>query len=96
MRAKTRTAAALRAVILAVTPLSAVSGAQTLPEASYTELAYEASPGKLAAPKNIDTSATYTSVTLTWSDVKGADAYRVYMYNSKTGKYDTAKTGSGT
>ena len=96
MRPKIRTAAALLAVILAVSPLAAVSGAEHIPETSYVELTFEASSGKLAAPKNISTSAAYTSVTLTWSDVKGADAYRVYIYNSKTGKYDTAKTVSGT
>ena len=46
------------------------------------------SDGKLAAPTGFKASASQTKLTLKWDEVKGADGYRVYMYNSKTGKYE--------
>ena len=45
------------------------------------------SKGKLAAPTGFKASRSQTEITLTWNSVKGADAYRVYRYNEKTGKY---------
>lgn len=50
----------------------------------------------LAAPTGIKFSKTQNSVTLTWNAISGADAYRVYMYNSSTGKYEQYKDVSGT
>lgn len=51
---------------------------------------------KLPAPTGIKATKTTDSITLTWNAVKGADAYRVYKYNSKTKKYvkykDVTKT----
>lgn len=48
---------------------------------------------ELASPENIRASAkTKNSITLKWDKVAGADAYKVYMYNSKTGKYEEYKT----
>jgi sortase B len=42
---------------------------------------------KLAAPTNISATIKDTYVKLKWSKVKGASAYRVYMYNAKTKKF---------
>lgn len=42
---------------------------------------------KLAAPTNIKGSVSENKIVLTWNKVSGAKAYRVYMYNAKTGKY---------
>lgn len=41
-------------------------------------------------------TANGSKVTLTWNKVEGADAYRVYVYNAKTGKYKKIATVSGT
>lgn len=46
---------------------------------------------KLSAPKNLKSTKTKTSVTLTWDEVSGADSYRVFQYNSKTEKYEKLK-----
>lgn len=51
---------------------------------------------KLAAPTNVKASASEEKVTLSWSKVSGAKAYRVYKYNSKTGKYVKYKDVTGT
>lgn len=37
------------------------------------------------------TTATSSSVTLTWDAVEGAELYKVYMYNSETGKFTKYK-----
>jgi len=50
--------------------------------------------GKLPAPTGFKAKKTASSITLTWDAVDGADAYRVYLYNSKTGKYERYKTVS--
>lgn len=39
--------------------------------------------------------ASSTSIKLTWTEVKGADAYRVYLYNAKTNKYEKCLTLKG-
>lgn len=46
---------------------------------------------KLPAPSGFKAKATKSSLKITWNEVSGADAYRVYMYNSKTGKYEKYK-----
>ncbi|MGN0643036.1 MAG: fibronectin type III domain-containing protein [Huintestinicola sp.] len=50
----------------------------------------------LSAPKNISGKASKDSIVLTWDKVNGADAYRVYMYNAETKKFEKYKTVSGT
>lgn len=50
----------------------------------------------LAAPTGIKASKTSSSVTLSWSAVNGADAYRVYMYDPDTDEYEQYKDVSGT
>lgn len=37
------------------------------------------------------TTATSSSVTLTWNDIEGAELYKVYMYNTETGKFTKYK-----
>lgn len=46
----------------------------------------DTSSGKLAAP-TVTAKAGSGSVKLSWNEIDGADAYRVYMYDSETGKY---------
>ena len=43
-------------------------------------------------PSSFSGKATYDSVALSWRDVKGADGYKVYVYNSKKKKYTTLKS----
>lgn len=51
---------------------------------------------ELTSPENFKASAkTKTTITLKWDKVAGADAYAVYMYNNKTGKYEKYKTVKG-
>ena len=47
-------------------------------------------------PEKIEADQTTDIITLKWSKVIGATGYRVYVYNSKTGKYKTVKTTAGT
>ena len=49
------------------------------------------SSAALDAPENLEAATSKNSVTLVWDDVKGASSYRVYIYNSKTGKYEKYK-----
>lgn len=75
----------------------AVSGIPTViaPDTALTVTA-DAATAKLAAPKNIKGTLDGTTLTLTWSAVSGADAYRVYKYNDSTGKYETLKNTAST
>lgn len=50
----------------------------------------------LAAPTGIKSTKTKNTVTLTWNAISGADAYRVYIYDSSKGKYVKYKDVSGT
>lgn len=57
----------------------------------------EKSLSKLGAPAWLksDIKVKTTSITLKWTPVRGADAYRVYKYNSSTSKYEKLKNVSG-
>ncbi|MBR3948359.1 MAG: fibronectin type III domain-containing protein [Clostridia bacterium] len=57
------------------------------------ELEFSILPGKTS---KITATQSTSSIKLTWKKVTGADGYRVYQYNSKTGKYKTLKTLTGT
>lgn len=59
-------------------------------------IAAEAADSKLAAPKNLKAAAGDGKVTLTWDKINGADAYRVYLYNAETKKYEKYKLIKGT
>lgn len=50
-------------------------------------------PGKTSS---VSASQSTSSIKLTWKKVTGATGYRVYQYNSSTGKYKTLKTLTGT
>ena len=50
-------------------------------------------PGKTS---KITATQTTDSIKLSWKKVTGATGYRVYQYNSKTGKYESIKTLTGT
>lgn len=80
-----------RRILAAV--LAAVMSATVLPEItplpSFSITASAAS--KLAAPESFAYSATENSITLKWSKVSGADAYRVFMFNSDTDEYEKYK-----
>ena len=51
---------------------------------------------KPVKPEKLEATQTTDTITLKWSKVIGATGYRVYVYNSKTGKYKTVKTTAGT
>ena len=46
--------------------------------------------------EKLEATQTTNTITLKWSKVIGATGYRVYVYNTKTGKYKTVKTTEGT
>ena len=50
----------------------------------------------LEAPKNVKATKSEASVKLSWDEVELADAYRIYMLNNSTGKYEIYKNVSGT
>ena len=50
------------------------------------------STGKLAAPTGLTVTTSSNKIVLKWNSVDGAEAYRVSMYNSKSGKYEKYKT----
>lgn len=50
---------------------------------------------KLAAPKNFKATASGSSIKLSWSKVKGADGYRILLYDSVTKQYKTYKNITG-
>ena len=51
-------------------------------KASASAGSSKSSSGKLPAPSNISYTSDSTSITLKWNAVSGADAYKVYKYNS--------------
>lgn len=57
------------------------------------DLEFTILPGKTS---KITPTPTTDTIKLTWKKVTGADGYRLYQYNSKTGKYKTLKTLTGT
>lgn len=65
----------------------------TLPAAALAEPASfsVAAAASVSAPKNVSVKAYSTKVTLSWSKVSGADAYRVYI-KGKNGKWTACKT----
>lgn len=61
-----------------------------LGEAKVTYQILPAKTSKITATQSTD------SIKLTWKKVSGATGYRVYQYNSSTGKYKAIKTLTGT
>ncbi len=92
MKKKIRFLGVLLAGVIAFAGFPAVSQPLTVPaSAASTTTASTTATKKLAAPKNLKATVSGTTVKLTWKKVSGADAYRVYKLNSKTGKYETLK-----
>lgn len=56
-------------------------------------LAFTIGPNKTS---KITAAETADTITLKWNTVKYATGYRIYLYNSKTGKYEKVKTLTGT
>ena len=57
------------------------------------KVSYQILPGKTTS---VSATQSTDSIKLTWKKVTGATGYRVYQYNSKTGKYEKIKTLTGT
>ncbi|MBQ4266949.1 MAG: fibronectin type III domain-containing protein, partial [Clostridia bacterium] len=57
------------------------------------KVSYQILPGKTS---KITATQSTSAIKLTWKKVTGATGYRVYQYNSKTGKYEKIKTLTGT
>lgn len=84
------------AAVIAASLLLAGGICTQIPETGVAITA-EAASTKLAAPSYAYyTERTSNSVSLSWDSVKGADAYRVYMYNTSSKKYVSVKTVKGT
>lgn len=73
----------LLAAIISVTAIAPCSVVYA--DTSKTESA------KSSVPTNFKSSKTTTTITLKWDEVDGADAYRVYMLNPVSGKYEKYK-----
>ena len=68
-----------------------------VPEISLPEISITAeAASKLSAPANVKAEATANSVTLKWDAVKGADGYKVYIYDEKEEKFVKYKNTSST
>ena len=82
---KTRILGVLLAGVMAVTGVPQIAEPLTVSVSAAA---------KLNAPANIKTvvSTAGTDLQITWDKVKGADAYRVFVYDSKTKKYKDYKT----
>ena len=74
----------------------AVSGISVIPGVSSPFVVEAEAASKLAAPTGLKATVSGTTVKLTWNAVKGADAYRVYICDNRSGKFKTYKTVSGT
>ncbi|MGN0609149.1 MAG: fibronectin type III domain-containing protein [Oscillospiraceae bacterium] len=82
------------AFILAAAMFLGISAIPTAEESGISISASAAS--KLSAPSGIKAAAGTDKITLTWDKVNGADAYRVYMYDSYSKKFKKIKTTSET
>lgn len=80
----------LLAALFAAAPMA-------VPENSFPEISITAeAASKLSAPTNVKAEATSDSVTLKWDSVKGADGYKVYIYDEKEEKFVKYKNTSST
>ena len=59
---------------------------------NYIYGATPVSSKKLPAPENLKSTASTDRILLEWDAVSGASGYRVYMYNSESGQYETYKS----
>ncbi|MGN0609150.1 MAG: fibronectin type III domain-containing protein [Oscillospiraceae bacterium] len=82
------------AFVLAAAMFLGISAIPTAEESGISISASAAS--KLSAPSGIKAAAGTDRITLTWNKVNGADAYRVYMYDSYSKKFKKIKTTAET
>lgn len=91
-----------KAITLTVTKGSSAEAWAKENKVKYTYAASDSNSSKsstastLAAPTGIKASKTSTKITLSWNAVKGADSYRVYMYDPSTDEYEQYKDVSDT
>ena len=74
----------------------ALSGSPAVPGITAPFCVTASAASKLPAPEGLTATVSGTSVRLTWDETEGADAYRVYMYNKDTGKYEKYKDTKNT
>ena len=60
--------------------------------ADYSLTSVVEAAAEAEAPENLAVSVTSTSVTLSWDEADGADAYRVYQYDATKKKFVKIKT----
>lgn len=89
---KFSTTSLVMAATLACSAVPALTNADPLYDLGVSVCAAE----KLSAPTDIKTSSSSDSITISWSKVKGADAYSVYKYDSASKKYVSVKSVTGT
>ena len=67
----------------------------TVTNTEHSNYGFKIKNGKIKplvdAPDNISTAASTNKVKLTWTDVKGADTYNVYIYDNENGGYKLYK-----
>lgn len=72
--------------------IKATSANQSVSSSTSSNTSSNTSSAKM---KLVAKKASSKSIKLTWNAVKGADAYRVYLYNAKTKKYESYVTLKG-
>lgn len=82
------------AIILAATMLGTMPIVSPETGLSLSTVAYAAE--KLNAPKDFTAAVNGTAAVLSWSAVKGADAYRIYQYDRSAKKFVNLKTVTST
>ncbi len=91
MKLKQCAAGALAAALL----VGYAAAPQVMPFGETVVAEAQAASSKLAKPENVKASVTDPAkIRVSWSEVKGADGYAVYMATSKNGKYKKLKTVS--
>lgn len=89
----------LKKIVAAAAAVVLTMGTFAIVPEEYVDLggfAITAEAATLSAPSGFSCTTTSTTITLKWKEVSGADAYRVYMYNSSTSKWEKYKNVSGT
>ena len=82
------------AIILAAAMLGTMPIVPPETGLSLSTVAYAAE--KLNAPKDFTAAVNGTAAVLSWSAVKGADAYRIYQYDKSAKKFVNLKTVTST
>jgi len=83
----------ISAALAAVLTFGAMAAPNITPTATF---AFAANSSKLSAPKDFKAKIkTSTTITLSWSKVSGASAYRVYKYNPDKNKFVKVKDVTG-